>query len=125
VRDVHAPIDFVASPFGPDDESGPSADSDPVVDELKAATLRSRVDVAARIVSLTANERPIRYVDVVVDDGTGRLRCRFFGRAMVGGFEKGRGLRVSGRITLHLGCECVCNPLYELLDAPEDGVASS
>jgi hypothetical protein len=69
---------------------------------------------------------PIRYVDVLVDDGTGALRCRFFGRQSIGGLKPGQWLGDIVRVMLHLGRECVCNPTYERCDPPAGGgVASS
>jgi hypothetical protein len=127
VHDAPTPIELMAAAFGAYDEpEDTGVVDDPVEDQIKTATLRGRVDVTGRIVAIEPTERPIRFVDVVVDDGTGRLRCRFFGRAMIGGFELGREARVVGRLTLHLGRECVCNPGYELRRDPGSaGVASS
>jgi len=128
VRDELTSIDAMAWLF---DEVGrptqPRARAeDDVVETIGAAALRDRVDVAASITSFEPCLQPIRYVDVIVDDGTGELRCRFFGRHSIGGFEVGQRVRVTGRVMLHLGCVCVCNPTYELCDPPDrDGVASS
>jgi len=102
------------------------AEDDPVVETIGAAALRDRVEVTASITSVEACRHPIRYVDVIVEDGTGELRCRFLGRHSIGGLEKGRWLRITGRVMLHLGRVCLCNPTYELCDPPDgSGVASS
>jgi hypothetical protein len=127
VDDLFSPVDLVTSVFGVGDVPVHIGDDDdPVADEIKRATWRRRVDVVANVRSVEPVERPIRYVDVVVDDGTARLCCRFFGRRSIPGLEPGRRVRVAGRVTLHLGRECVCNPAYELVDPPTaGGVASS
>jgi hypothetical protein len=88
---------------------------DPVALEVRDVTLRQRVDVSASIVTLEPIVCPIRHLDVIIDDGTGRLRCRFFGRLAIPGVSLGRRLHVEGRVTSHLGRACVCNPDYELL----------
>jgi hypothetical protein len=117
----------VTSVFGAGDPSVHLGDLDnPVAGEIKRALRRRRVDVVATVRSIEPVERPIRYVDVIVDDGTARLCCRFFGHRSIPGIEPGRHVRVAGRVTLHLGRECVCNPAYELVEPPTaGGVASS
>jgi hypothetical protein len=49
------------------------------------------------------------------------LRCRFFGRSTIHGLDVDHVLRVSGRMTLHLGQACVCNPDYERCDPAAAG----
>jgi OB-fold nucleic acid binding domain len=117
----------MAAVFGEHDESPRSDDMvDPIENEIKAATLRSRLDVVGRIVSIDRTVRPIRFLDVLVDDGTGQLRCRFFARDAIPGITEGGWVRIRGRLTLHLGRDCICNPDYELRDPPATtGVASS
>ena len=85
---------------------------------IAAGRLRDDCDVVAVVVSIEATAHPIRLVDVVVDDGTATLCCRFFGRCEIPGVELGRWLRVAGVITLHVGRACLLNPVYELCDPP-------
>ena len=96
--------------------SGRGGCGDDIVRTARDARLRSWCDVTASIVAVIAEERPIRLLDVVVDDGTGRLCCRFFGRTSIPGISCGCRLRVTGRMALHIGRQCLLNPAYELLD---------
>ena len=113
MRDVASSIDLVAGVRDERDEPQASeVTSDPVAEALGAATLRRRVAVTAVVVSVAPTWRPIGYVDVVVDDGTGQLCCRFFGRPAIRGLERGSRVRVTGRVTLHLGKVCVLSLIH-------------
>jgi RecG-like helicase len=94
---------------------------DPVATRIADVALRRRCEVSAAITSLESTGRPTVMLDVVVDDGTARLVCTFFGRLDIPGFHVGRRVHVSGRLVRYRDRLCLLNPAYELMD---EGCAS-
>ncbi|HEY8081329.1 MAG TPA: hypothetical protein VIE15_04495 [Acidimicrobiales bacterium] len=88
-------------------------------------SLRTRCDLVATVVALERSAAPVVYLDVLVDDGTGTLSCRFFGRPSILGVAVGTRLHVQGRLTRPIGRECLLNPDYELVDTTLASGASS
>lgn len=83
---------------------------------IGSVVLRARYDVVASIVSVHVVRRPALMLNVVVDDGSGRLLCQFLGRSAVPGFVEGRRLRVAGRVATFRGHRSLLNPAYEFVD---------
>jgi hypothetical protein len=94
-------------------------DDDCPVSSVERASVRVRCNVVGAVVALEVATRPVTFLDVVVDDGTGLLCCRFFGRQAIAGVDVGRRIRVEGRVVRNIGRECLLNPVYEFVDVPE------
>jgi RecG-like helicase len=101
-------------------ERAPVVEDDPVATRIVDVTLRRRCEVSATITSVESTGRPTVVLDVVVDDGTARLVCTFFGRRGIPGFQVGRRVQVSGRLVRYRDRPCLLNPAYVLMD---DGCA--
>ena len=83
---------------------------------IGSLVLRARCDIVGSIVSVHVVRRPVLMLDVVVDDGSGRLLCQFLGRPTIPGFVEGRRLRVTGRLVTFRGRRSLLNPAYEFVD---------
>ena len=62
---------------------------------------------------------PIRNSQVLeceLNDGTGTVLLRFYGRGYIRGITPGRRIRVDGMVGRHDGSAAIANPRYELLD---------
>ncbi len=79
---------------------------------IGAVVLRKRNTVRGQVVSLTAFERPWVRTDAVLDDGTGTLVLRFFGRPGVAGLVTGSRIVAQGTPGRVDGTIVMINPVY-------------
>jgi hypothetical protein len=82
---------------------------------VAAVELRKRNTVRGEIVSVVRVERPWVRTDAVLDDGTGTLVLRFFGRAAVPGLVSGRRVVAQGTPGRVDGAVVIINPLYSFV----------
>lgn len=83
---------------------------------LADAPMRTPVRLHGTITMVTINPRGVnRWLEAVVDDGTGEVTLIWMGRRVVRGIEPGRRLEVVGPITLFEGRRAIYNPNYSLL----------
>ena len=67
------------------------------------------------ITMITINPRGVnRWLEAVLDDGTGEVPLIWMGRRLVRGINAGRTLQVTGTITLLDGRRVIYNPNYSL-----------
>jgi RecG-like helicase len=98
---------------------------DPIAHAIGCVAWRQRCELVATVVAIEAHERPSLVLDVIVDDGTGTLRCTFFGRQAIPGLDVGRRVAVAGRLVRYRNRRCLLNPAYELLDGDSSTATSS
>ena len=79
---------------------------------IRAVVLRKRNTVRGEIISVAHFERPWVRTDAVLDDGTGTLVLRFFGRAAVAGIVTGRWVVAQGTPGRADGTVVMINPIY-------------
>lgn len=56
-----------------------------------------------------------RWLEAVLDDGSGKVHLVWMGRRTIKGIDAGRRLRVQGRLSYVDGRRTIYNPRYELL----------
>ena len=100
-------------------------EDDEVAATIGDLRLRMRGDVEGEVASIRRAAGPTMALDVVLRDGTGVVRCHFFGRDALAGVVVGARLRVSGRLVTYRSRRCLLNPAYELVDGASAGTASS
>jgi hypothetical protein len=100
----------------------PCDPNDEAVRSVAEALARRRCDLVAVVTGLSAADGEGPGCDVRVDDGTGALTCRFFGRRSLPGVVLGRALHLAGRVVATRSGLVLLNPRYELVD---DGSATS
>jgi hypothetical protein len=79
---------------------------------IAAVVLRKRNTVRGEIISVAHYERPWVRTDAVLDDGTGTLVLRFFGRAAVPGLVTGSRVKAQGTPGRVDGTVVMINPIY-------------
>ena len=79
---------------------------------IGAVVLRRRSTVRGQIISVAHFERPWVCTDAVLDDGTGTLVLRFFGRAGVAGLVTGSRVVAQGTPGRVDGTIVMINPIY-------------
>jgi hypothetical protein len=84
---------------------------------IEAVVLRKRNTVRGQIISVAHFERPWVRTDAVLDDGTGTLVLRFFGRAAVPGLVIGSWVVAQGTPGRVGGSVVMINPLYSFADS--------
>ena len=82
------------------------------VTAIGAMVPRKRNTVRGQITSVVHIERPWVRTDAVLDDGTGTLVLRFFGRAAVAGLVAGSRVVAQGTPGRVDGTVVMMNPLY-------------
>lgn len=84
-------------------------------DTLATARMRTPVSLRGTISMVTINPRGVnRWLEAVLDDGTGEVLLLWMGRRMVRGIEAGRTVEVTGTLTLFEGRKAIYNPNYTL-----------
>lgn len=82
---------------------------------VKDAPLRVPVTLRGTISSVTVNPRGVnRWLEAVLDDGTGEVLLVWMGRRTVRGIDPGRTLEATGTLTLLDGRRAIYNPSYSL-----------
>lgn len=82
------------------------------------APRRTPVKLRGTVHVVTLNPRGVnRWLEAVLDDGSGEITLIWMGRRVVRGIEAGRKLEVEGVITLFEGRPTIYNPKYALLHA--------
>lgn len=84
----------------------------------RIADLRSRTSATALGVIQRLRYVPGESMEVVVSDGTGRLRAVWTGREVISGLELGRGLRLEGTVCTDGGTPLMRNPTWCLVRDP-------
>ena len=98
----------------PDDLSHGELDQPPVA-KVATAPMRVPVTLSGTITMITINPRGVnRWLEAVLDDGTGEVTLIWMGRRLVRGINAGRTLQVTGTITLLDGRRVIYNPNYSL-----------
>jgi hypothetical protein len=82
---------------------------------IAAVVIRKRNTVRGGIVCVVHVERPWVRTDALLDDGTGTLVLRFFGRAAVPGLVSGRRVVAQGTPGRADGTVVMLNPLYSFV----------
>ncbi|MDN5563449.1 ATP-dependent DNA helicase RecG [Luteococcus japonicus] len=84
---------------------------------LSHCRMREQVRVRGVISQVTLNPRGVnRWLEAILDDGSGEVTLIWMGRRIVRGIEPGRKLEVEGRLTLFEGRPTIYNPKYSLLN---------
>lgn len=97
--------------------SVPAPEPEPC-DQIAGARLRREVRLRGTITILTINPRGVnRWLEAVLNDGTGEITLVWMGRRMIRGVDAGRRVEVSGRIAMLDGRHVIYNPQYSLLPA--------
>ncbi|GAA1395979.1 OB-fold nucleic acid binding domain-containing protein [Luteococcus peritonei] len=83
---------------------------------IAQAPLRRPVRIRGTITQVAINPRGVnRWLEAILDDGSGEVTLVWMGRRLVRGIEAGRLLEVDGPISMVRGRRTVYNPRYTLL----------
>lgn len=85
---------------------------------LAHSRMREQVRLRGTVARVTLNPRGVnRWLEAVLDDGSGEVTLIWMGRRVVRGIEPGRKLELEGRLTLFEGRPTIYNPKYSLLSS--------
>jgi hypothetical protein len=76
---------------------------------------RRRATVAGEIRAVTSYEQPYQRTEVELDDGTGVVVLRFFGRTQIAGLAPGRHMSAEGTPGTVGDGLVILNPLYRFV----------